>query len=304
MNDYGHGNGNGGDPPPPILPSAGMRGPLPWMVAVMTMLAMLGLAAAIGLTPAADALSGQIAGRATIQLVDVDPLVRRDHVRRVRDVLRDAPYVAAMRTVPETELRAMASQWLGDGVVETGMPLPALIDVDLVESGRSSGTDSGMSRLRAAVAEAAPSARVIAHADWLGPVAGLMTSVGWIAASAALLLMVIAAAVAVLSARAALSSQRATIDILHLVGATDVQVARLFQRQIARDTMVGAGIGGIAGLLLVALIGWQLQLVAATLASGSHRASYAFILLLPPLIVAIAVFFARLSALRALRAMP
>ena len=296
--------GSSGAAPPPILPSSGMVGPVPWMVAVMTMLAMLGLAAAIGLSPAAGSLSGQIAGRATIQLMDTDPLLRRAHVRSVRDALRDAPFVAAVRSVPEVELQAMASQWLGDSVIETGMPLPALIDVDLVATDMTSDANSGMTRLRAAVATAAPTARVIAHADWLGPVAGLMRSVGWIAAVSALLLIAIAAAVAVLAARSALTSQRATIDILHLVGATDAQIARLFARQITRDTMLGAGIGGVAGLLLVAIIGWQLQMVTATLAGGGGWIGYSAILLIPPFIVVIALFFARLSVTRALRAMP
>ncbi|MEQ1509121.1 MAG: cell division protein [Sphingopyxis sp.] len=294
----------GEGPPQPILPSAGLAGPVPWMVAVMTMLAMLGLAAAIGLTPAAGALSDQIGGRATIQMVDADPLVRRGHVRAVREILRDAPFVAASRTVPEEELQAMASQWLGEGIRETGVPLPALIDVDLVGGNEGSGADSGLARLRATVAGVAPSARVIAHADWLGPVAGLMRSVGWITALAAALLMFIAAGVAVLAAREALNSQRATIDVLHLVGATDVQVARMFQRQVARDTGFGAMMGGLLGLCLVGLIGWQLRLVTASLATGSGWIGYAFILLIPPFIVVIAIVFARHVVLHALRAMP
>lgn len=292
--------GENANPPPPILPSAGLAGPVPWMVAAMTMLAMLGLAAAIGLTPAAGNLSGQIAGRATIQIIDADPLVRRDNVRAIRDILRDASFVSAVRTVPERELQAMASQWLGDGILETQMPLPALIDVDLVET----NSTSGITRLREAVADITPTARVIAHADWLGPVATLMRSVGWIALVAAVALIGMAAMVAVLAARSALNSQRATIDVLHLVGATDAQIARMFQRQIAGDTLVGAGAGGLIGLALVIFLGWQLQLVTSALATGGDWLGYTFIMLIPLFIVAAAIFFARLAVLRALRAMP
>ncbi|MEQ1687844.1 MAG: FtsX-like permease family protein [Sphingopyxis sp.] len=293
-------SGDNAHPPPPVLPPTGLSGPVPWMIAAMTMLAMLGLAAAIGLAPAAGNLSGQIAGRATIQIVDADPLVRRDNVRAIRDVLRDASFVSAVRTVPERELQAMASQWLGEGVLETGMPLPALIDVDLVESNSA----AGIVRLRETIANVTPTARVIAHADWLGPVAALMRSVGWIALAAAAALIGMAAMVAVLAARSALNSQRATIDVLHLIGATDVQVARMFQRQIARDTMIGAGVGGLAGLALIIFLGWQLQLVASALATGGGGLGYTAILFIPLFIVVAAVFFARLAVLRALRAVP
>ena len=285
--------------PPAILPPSGLGGPVPWMIAVVTALAILGLAAAIALTPAANALSGQIAGRATIQLIDIDPILRREHVRAVREMLRDATYVAAARTVPEAELQAMAAQWLGEGVRETGIPLPALIDVDLLETQRG----PGLTRLRADVAAIVPTARVIAHADWLGPVAGLMRSVGTLAALGAALLVVIAAAVSVIAARAALASHSATIDVLNLVGATDLQITRLFQRQIARDTVIGAGIGAGAGLAIFAVIGWQMWLVMASLASGDGWLMYLWILAIPLMVVAIAILAARIAVLRMLRVM-
>jgi cell division transport system permease protein len=286
--------------PPSALPAVGLSGPVPWMVAVMTALAMLGLAAAIGLTPAATALSGQIAGRASIQILDTDPLLRRDTVARVRTMLRDAPYVGRVETVPEEQLQALASQWLGDGTPQSGITLPALIDVDLV----SANAGDGMDRLRADVRSISESARVTAHADWLGPVAGLLRVLGWTAAVIALLLVAIAASVAVLAARSALAAQRASIDVLHLVGATDVQITRMFQKQIARDMVAGAGVGGLAGLALLGVIGWQLQSVQSALASGSGWAAYLLVIVVPPMIVAIALLSARVAVLRALRVMP
>lgn len=283
-----------------VLSTQDVAGPTPWVIAVMTCLAMLGLAAALALAPAAASLSGQIAGRATIQIVEPDVTARRASVAAVRAALRDASYVTNLRTVPESELTSMASQWLGDGISETGLPLPALIDVDLV-----GGDDvAGLARLRASLARIVPAARVIAHADWLGPVAGLMRLVGWIAAGIALLLIAAAAAVAMLAARASLAAQRPTIDVLHLVGATDVQIARLFQRRTARDTIIGASVGALVALLLSAAIVWQLQGVGSALAGGGSWASLLWLLVVPPLIVGIAVLTARLAVLRALGRMP
>ena len=42
-----------------------------------------------------------------------------------------------------------------------------------------------------------------------------------------------------LAARSGLDTHRDTIDVLHMLGSTDVQIARLFQRRIAFDTLFG-----------------------------------------------------------------
>lgn len=286
--------------PRPILPHAQSAGPMPWIVAMMTFLAVCGAALAIALTPAAASLSGQIAGRVTIQIVENDPLVRREAVRAVRDALRDAPYVSQIVAVPESELETMAQQWLGDGLRSADIPLPALVDVDLV----GGGSAATLARLREAVRTASPAARVVPHSEWLGPVAGLMRTVGWIAAVVALFLLVTAASVAILTVRALLATQQMTIDVLHLVGATDVQIARLFQRQVARSISFGALAGGLIAFLALGAVAWQVRDVQAGLVGGGVGLRYILLVFVPPLIVASAVFAARIYVLRALRAAP
>ena len=127
-----------------------------------------------------------------------------------------------------------------------------------------------------------------------------MRSLGWIAAGIALLTALVAGAIAVLSARSRLEGERDTIDILHLVGATDVQIARMFQRQVARDTLWGVAIGGAIGLLLTLLLFWQLRGIASGLATGGAAWSMILLLLIPPVILVIAVFSARRAVLHAL----
>lgn len=277
-----------------------LSGGMPWVIAMMTALAMLATAAALVLTPAATALSGQIAGRATVQLVQPDPLVRRADVAELRRMLADEPYVTAIHTLPEAETAKLAERWLGAGVSEADLPLPALIDVDVVRS-----DEATMARLDAAVRAAAPEARVIAHAEWLGPVAGMMNAIGWIAAAIAALLIGCAAVVAVLAVRAALSAQRPMIDILHLVGATDVQVARLFQRLVARDVIAGAALGGVVATGLALLVAWQTRGLTAGLAEGAGgMASVVWMLLVPPLVIAVAILASRVAVIRALGELP
>ena len=288
---------------PPVAPLLGTRrlsGGMPWVIAIMTALAMLAMAAALVLTPAATALSGQIAGRATIQIVQPDALVRRADVAELRRLLAEEPYVVAVRSLPEEETARLAERWLGEGLSQSDLPLPALIDVDVVRS-----DDATMDRLGAAVRSAVPEARVIPHAEWLGPVARIMSAIGWIAAAIAAMLISCAAVVAVLAVRAALSAQRPMIDILHLVGATDVQVARLFQRLAARDVMAGAILGAVAAVCLSLLVVWQTRGLVAGLAEGTGGlASVVWILLVPPLVIAVAILASRIAVIRALGELP
>jgi cell division transport system permease protein len=276
-------------------------GPAPWVVAVMSALALLALALAAVLSPAATALGTQIAGRATVQIVEGDPISRREAVAAARRMLSEARYVAAVRTVPEAELTAMAERWLGDGVRETGLPLPALIDVDLIGGGNS----ASFAALRRDIQSQIPAARVVAHADWLGPVGALFRSLAWISLILAAVLLAATAAVAVLTVRATLGAQRATIDILHLVGATDVQIARLFQRQVARDMAIGVAVGAVVALAIALLIGWQLSGITAGLLQGAGNLwTFALWLLAAPLFVLLTVLTTRWTVLRALRSMP
>ncbi len=283
-----------------LLPGIG-GGPAPWVVAVMTALALLALAAAAALAPTARALGGQLAGRVSIQLLEGDAIARREAVAAVRRTLADADYAGTVRTVPEAELADMAERWLGSDVRDAGLPMPALIDVDLV----AGGAGNALADLRRDVARVAPQARVVPHADWLAPVARLFRSLALIAVALALLLLAAAVAVAVVTVRGALAVQRPTIDILHLVGATDVQVARLFQRQVARDMVVGVALGTIVAAVLAALIGWQLRSIDAGLSSGDGSWwPIVILLLVPPLFIALTVATTRWTVLRALRALP
>lgn len=281
-----------------LAPAGG--GPTRWVLAIMTALATLGSAAALALVPAAGALSEQLAGRVTVQILAADPIERRESVEAVRRALGDAPYVSSVRAVPEEELASMATAWLGEGVRDADLPLPALIDVDLVGDGSAS-----LARVTAQVREVAPGARTIAHASWLAPVVRLLSSTGIVAAGIALALLLGAAAVAALAARAMLAQQRPTIDILHLVGATDRQVVRLFQRHMARDAFVGAAIGAAAAGAIGVVVAMQAAgLTAGLIEGGTGAPRYLLLLLVPPAIVAAAVVAARIALLRALRAMP
>lgn len=287
-----------------LLPDRRLTGPTPWVIAILMMLTLLAAAAGIGLARSANAIGDAIAGRVTVQIVTANPVARAAQAAALRRRAAGEPYVRAARAVEPDELLATLGQWFGseggDDPVLKSLPLPALVDIDFVVGGDRAGQ---MARLRALVAAEAPGARIIPHAEWLGPVARLIRSFAWVAGGLVLLMIAASAAVVIMTARAALGTHYATIEMLHLIGATDRQIARLFQRRIAIDTAYGIALGSAVAAAILLLIGWQWSGVTAGLAATASLgpAGWALLLALPLLAIALAALTARQTLLAALK---
>ena len=91
--------------------------------------------------------------------------------------------------------------------------------------------------------------------------------------------------------------------MLHLIGATDRQITRLFQRRIAIDTAYGIALGTAVAAVILLLIGWQWSGVTSGLAATASlgTAGWALLLALPLLAIALAALTARQTLLAALK---
>jgi cell division transport system permease protein len=280
-----------------LLPEGRLAGPMPWVIAIMMFLTVLAAAAGLGLAGAAARLDDQIGGRVTIQVVEADPAARAAQAEAAAAAIAGLPGVLSVRPVPDAEIQALLEPWLGSGSLEADLPVPALIDVDLSPEGHRA-----LDGLRRAVAAAAPGARVDDNGQWLAPLASLIGALKWLAAGLVLLMVGATAATVVLAARAALDLHRSTIEVLHLMGATDVQVARLFQRRIALDALFGGLIGFILAALVLIGIGERVSALGSELLGSAAVPAPAWGILvgLPLFGVLLAMLVARLTILRAL----
>jgi len=269
-------------------------GPMPWVIAIMTFMTLLAAAAALALAGAAGALRDQVSGRVTVQVPEADRPTRDAQATAAIAAARGLPGVARVRRLSDAELQALVEPWLGAD--ELGLPQPALIEIDLADQ-------SALPRLREAVRRAAPSARIDPHATWLAPLRGLIDALRGLAVSLILLTGIATAASVVLAARAALNTHRETIDVLHLLGATDLQIARLFQRRIAVDALIGGAVGLVAGVGVLLLLGRQAEALKAGLTDAAVLGigGWLTLALVPIGAALLATVVARLTVERALR---
>jgi cell division transport system permease protein len=280
-----------------LLPEGRLAGPMPWVIAIMMFLTVLAAAGGLGLGSAASSLDADIGNRVTIQIVQPNPDRREAEAAAALAALRRVPGVLGVRRVAPAEMEDLLEPWLGAGGLEADIPVPAMLEVDL-----SPEAYARLAGLRDAVSAAAPSARVDDNAQWLAPLAKLIGSLRWLAAALVLLMIGTTAATVVLAARASLDTHRGTIEVLHLMGATDVQVARLFQRRIALDALFGGIVGLIAAGIVLLVIGNRVGALGSDLlgSAGLPLSNWLILVALPVAGVGLAMLVARATILRAL----
>lgn len=285
-----------------LVPQARLAGPMPWVIAIMVALTVIAAATGLALRNVATTAADELAGGVTVQILEAQPDLRQQQARASVAVLRSWPDITSVRLVPQAEVDRLIAPWLGAGP-EDGevVPVPALIDVRL----DGPVTGERLATIRSGLRKAAPGARVDAQASWLKPVFGAIASLQWLAVALIVLLAVAMAAAVLLAARTALGNHRETIEIVHMLGGTDGQIARIFQRAIGID----AAVGGLAGLVMAIAITLFLGNRFAGLGAGIVMdgalgwGDWLVLGLIPLAGVGLAMITARLSVLSALRKM-
>ena len=282
-----------------LIPDGRFSGTMSWVMAIMLFLTLLAAAAAISLGNAASQGSNTLASEATVQLLDPDPAARAAQQKLVAGTLRQTPGVAAVTVVPESESRKLIEPWLGDAANDADIPVPALIDVRF----DSPPTAATLTQVQQSLRRVSQTARIDSHASWMAPFVALMQTLFLLTLGVMLLLLLATAATVVLSVRGALNTHRTTIEIMHMMGSTDLQAARLFQRRVALDALFGGMIGLLAAVLVLWLLGNQFSALEPGLLADAGMPLYGWglLVLIPVGVAALAMLTARWTVLSALK---
>ena len=285
-----------------LLTQARLAGPMPWVIAIMIALTTIAAAGALALSNVARTAQADLAGGITVQIVESVPARRDQQAQAALALLSKSAGVESVVLVPKAELDRLMEPWLGhSGGSEEAIPVPALIDVRLEDE----ATPEVVQRLRGPLLAVAPAAQIDAQATWLGPVVSAIRSLQYLALALIMLLAAASTAAVWLAARTALGVNRETIEIVHHLGGTDSQIARIFQRSVARDAVLGGIVGLAVGLIaIVALTRQFAALDSGMLAGGGLTVlDWLLLVLIPMAGVLLATMTARFTVLSALRRM-
>ena len=272
-----------------VLGFSRLGGPTPWVIAIMSFSIMLIAATGLALANTAGVLSRAIEARYALEVPAGGDLAL------LTSAVRSLPGVTSAEAVPENEMRRTLEKWLGPAAQSRELPVPALINFDVV---RGASLRAIEQRARAI----APGARIVAHRDSVAPLLRSLTLLQAVAFGLVLLLSAAASAAVVLAARGALDTHRFTIEVMHGIGATDLQVTHLFQRKILIDAFIGSVAGGVAAAAVLLLLAGGAAF-AGELTGGATLGlrDLVILALLPLALTLLATWVARTAVLRALR---
>lgn len=285
----------------PLLPDAGAGGaPLTAVIAIISFLAAIALAAFLVIAAAANDWTSELKTSFTIQVKGADPEAILAQTAEIERILASVDGVLATNVIAPEDAARLLEPWLGKGNVGDYLNVPAIVEVRASEALRSR-----LDNLGARLAAVAPGAVIDDHGEWRGRLAAAARAGQLLAFGVFIIVMGAACATAVFAARAGLAANGEIVSLLHLVGATDEFIANEVQRRFIVLGLRGSALGLLAALAALFATG----LVAET--GGGDRfylpglamtGWFALMLLIVPISVClVAAASARITVLRALR---
>lgn len=234
---------------------------LPFILAILVLLACLMLVGASSLQMGLAGWRGGLEGRATVQIVPKKAIKETVAARqeKVLAILAASDVVEKARIVPDEAVADLLEPWLAvpDGRGEASstsfldsLPIPVLVDVTLKEGMQGDDLDvlrAKLAGVRGVVFDD--------HGGWLQDVRHLAAIALWIASLLVVLVLGAAVLIVVLLVRAGMIMHRDVVELLHLVGATDRRIAWQFQRHMTIIALQGAVLGGAGAAVILSLLG-------------------------------------------------
>jgi cell division transport system permease protein len=284
-----------------LLPQPRMGGLIPWVIAILIALVVIAAAGGLTLRNLAENARADLASAVTVQVIEPNPDMRAARGAAVVEALQDMELVRAVRLVPHDEIAALLEPWLGEGARSGDVPIPVLVDVELVRR----AVPGEIAALTAALEGTVPGARVDAQSEWLRPVYRALSALQWLALGLIALIALATAAAVWLAARNALGQHRETVEIIHLLGGTDSQITRIFLGTVLREAAFGAAVGTALGLAAIWMLAQQFAALDSGMAGGGALGPFDWVAIaaVPLAGVLLALATARMTIALALRDM-
>jgi cell division transport system permease protein len=250
---------------------------LPWIVGFLVYLSALMIGCGLLIEQLAESWQAGLAGNLTVEL-PIDPTIdaktRGDRLNAAIDLITATPGITGATVLEQAELERLLRPWLGDNVDQLDVALPTMIAVT---------TDPhvilDLADLQQRLSAIAPDSHVDNHGNWVNDALHFLYTLQALAAFLVILVLSAAAATVIFVTRTGLAVHQPVIEILHLVGAQDRYIAKQFQAQSFRVSLIGGAIGTILAILtlsgLTLTLGRQGMALAdkadTSLAGGTDR---------------------------------
>ncbi|PLW78055.1 cell division protein FtsX [Cohaesibacter celericrescens] len=235
-----------GKRPGPIVPKGTIAGhSLMLVIAIMSFLAALTVAAVTIISDATRDWQSDISRGATIQIRQVDGIDIETELAKAITIARQSPGISSATVLSASESGALLEPWLGLDLSFDDLPIPRLIELTI---DNPSAVD--FVTLSKSLQQQVTGAILDNHRFWVERLRSMAETA--ILVGFTILLLVIAATVltVVFATRSAMSGNKETIEVLHFVGASNKFIAGEFQRKFFTLGFKGALAGGGAAIFI------------------------------------------------------
>lgn len=277
------------------------------LIALMTFLSVMSLAASFALGGMAKRWSSGLENRLTIEILAETgngirpPAEIAQLENKISAVLTDNPLIESFKVMDKKDIQDLIAPWLGTDSMIDGMPLPGLVAIEMKD-----GKTESLDRLKKDITAIGQNIVIDTHESWLHDLLQLTGTLQFSALVLTSVIVLTTVAAVAGGVRLRMAVHRADVELLHLMGASDDYITRQFQRHTLILALKGGIIGVIAALLILLIIG--------TFSGGtgsfvvpmlSLSVVQVLALMMAPLVgCAIAALTARITVLRSLAQMP
>lgn len=247
----------------PILPAAGATGaPMTIVIAIISALAALSLAAFVLIASASAKWTSDLAASMTVQIKGASQEEIAANTTAAVNVLETTAGVTEISVKSSSQAAKLLEPWLGANA-DSYLSVPALIEMRAAPSAREN-----LAALRTRLSAIGDGVVLDDHGGWNTSLIRASRTGQLLAFTIFLLITGAACTIAAFAARAGLAANADVVSLLHLVGATDEFIANEVQRRFVLVGLKGAGLG-----LALALV----MLFLASLSARSYGAGAYFL---------------------------
>jgi cell division transport system permease protein len=236
--------------PAPLLPREPTQDlMLVFVAGVLCFFACLAVIGALAAGRAAGGWTDQLKDSATVLIRPVGDESADTAAGRAAATLGGVKGVAEARVLEKEKAEKLVEPWLGPAAQASDLPLPRMVTVQF----ETRPPHPTAAQLAAALKAAGVDGVVDDHSRWIGDIVRAGALARGAAIAAAILIVLSAAAVIAFATRAGLAARHEIVEVLHLAGAEDRAIIRLFQDRLAELAAFAGLLGGGAAALVAAL---------------------------------------------------
>ncbi|MGH1397886.1 MAG: cell division protein FtsX [Alphaproteobacteria bacterium] len=276
------------------------------LITLMTFLAVLALMAGFALSQITTHWSAGLENQITIEIpaeTEEGKIRTQNEInilsKDIEAKIKDYTFITSIKILSTDEISTLIAPWLGTNFTMDDIPLPGLIALELTDN-------ADIAALIANIKTIDKTITIDTHEEWLKSILNLISSLKF-GMNIVTLVIAITGITAIAGAiRSRMAEHKPDVELLHLMGASDLYIAKQFQRYALTLGLKGGLIGLITGVSMILLFTLlRGESTDGLLPQFTLQTAHTIILaLLPILVCAISGFTARSTVLRELSRMP